>query len=255
MPPRPSIPFEEVQLNDTVTELTGPENTQEQVGSSNPILIGQLRMIQAVSASDSFEETPNSSSDDSYSEDSEVTRDERRQIEHARYFHDCAFAQQIQKREFINLAKKRTANLNDQEHQEVNGTLHKYTGDSTTAQEDEENVMMSPAVTSIKKMGYSEGKIKAAINKIKSRQPRGNNSVSAKEILEVIFELNGSGASDSLRKEHALYDTTISESVMENTTFYMRYPTPSEEGKILSTNDPDIAAEGTIQVDYDSRYQ
>lgn len=73
----------------------------------------------------------------------------------------------------------------------------------------------------------------------------GNNSVSAKEILEVIFELNGSGASDSLRKEHALYDTTISESVMENTTFYMRYPTPSEEGKILSTNDPDIAAEGT----------
>lgn len=213
MPPRPSIPSEEVQLNDTVTELTGPENTQEQVGSSNPILIGQLRMIQAVSASDSFEETPNSSSDDSYSEDSEVTRDERRQ--------------------------------NDQEHQEVNGTLHKYTGDSTTAQEDEENVMMSPAVTSIKKMGYSEGKIKAAINKIKSRQPRGNNSVSAKEILEVIFELNGSGASDSLRKEHALYDTTISESVMENTTFYMRYPTPSEEGKILSTNDPDIAAEGT----------
>lgn len=48
------------------------------------------------------------------------------------------------------------------------------TGDSTTAQEDEENVMMSPAVTSIKEMGYSEGKIKAAINKIKSRQPRGN---------------------------------------------------------------------------------
>lgn len=48
MPPRPSIPSEEVQLNDTVAELTGPENTQEQVGSSNPILIGQLRMIQAV---------------------------------------------------------------------------------------------------------------------------------------------------------------------------------------------------------------
>lgn len=45
MPPRPSIPSEEVQLNDTDTELTGPENTQEPVGSSNPILIGQLRMI------------------------------------------------------------------------------------------------------------------------------------------------------------------------------------------------------------------
>lgn len=47
------------------------------------------------------------------------------------------------------------------------------TGDSTTAQEDEEKVMMSPAVTSIKEMGYSEDKIKAAINKIKSRLPRG----------------------------------------------------------------------------------
>lgn len=42
------IPSEEVQINDTDTELTGPENTQEQVGSSNPILIGQLRMIQVV---------------------------------------------------------------------------------------------------------------------------------------------------------------------------------------------------------------
>lgn len=79
MPPRPSIPSEEVQLNDTDTELTGPENTQEPVGSSNPILIGQLRMIQVVSASDSFEEISSSSSDDSYSEDSEVTRDESRQ--------------------------------------------------------------------------------------------------------------------------------------------------------------------------------
>lgn len=46
MPPRPSIPSEEVHLNDTGTELTGPENTQAPVGSSNPILIGQLRMIQ-----------------------------------------------------------------------------------------------------------------------------------------------------------------------------------------------------------------
>lgn len=48
MPPRPSIPSEDVQINDTDTELTGPENTQEPVGSSNPILIGQLRMIQVV---------------------------------------------------------------------------------------------------------------------------------------------------------------------------------------------------------------
>lgn len=73
----------------------------------------------------------------------------------------------------------------------------------------------------------------------------GKHRVSAKEILEVIFELNGSGASDSLRKEHSLYDTTISESVIENTTYYMRYPTLSEEGKILSTNEPDIAAEAS----------
>lgn len=48
MPPRPSIPSEELQLNVTGTELTDSENTQAQVGNSNPILIGQLRMLQVV---------------------------------------------------------------------------------------------------------------------------------------------------------------------------------------------------------------
>lgn len=48
MPPRPSIPSEELQLNVTDTELTDSENTQAQVGNSNPILIGQLRMLQGV---------------------------------------------------------------------------------------------------------------------------------------------------------------------------------------------------------------
>eukprot|EP00105_Crassostrea_gigas_P019079 XP_011437418.1 PREDICTED: putative inhibitor of apoptosis [Crassostrea gigas] len=381
MPPRPRIPSEEVQLNDTDTELTGPENTQAPVGSSNPILIGQLRMIQVVSASDSFEET-SSSSDDSYSEDSEVTRGESRQqsslqaeptlslidaadeianpssndplqtglsmqgsdvkstweissttnpfyesnerpemensqeitprapsypmfeslsarlrsfsnwpthmtqtphemasagffykgygdftqcffcggvlkdweaeddplIEHARHFHDCAFAQQIQKQGFINLAKKRTANLNGQEHQEVNETSHKDTGDPTSAKAEEEKVVISPAVTSIKRMGYSEDKIEAAIKIIKSRLPRGKHKISAQEILGVIFELNESSASGTLRdtvSENFLYDTTISESVMENTTYYMHYPTPNEEGKIFSTNGPYIAAEAS----------
>lgn len=381
MPPRPSIPSEEVQLNDTDTERTGPENTQAPVGSSNPILIGQLRMIQVVSASDSFEET-SSSSDDSYSEDSEVTRGESRQqsslqaeqtlslidaadeiansssndplqtgpsmqgsdvkstweissttnpfyesnerpemensqeitssapsypmfeslfdrlrsfsnwpshktqtphemayagffykgygdftqcffcggvlkdweaeddplIEHARHFHDCAFAQQIQKQGFINLAKKRTANLNGQEHQEVNETSHKDTGDPTSAKAEEEKVVISPAVTSIKRMGYSEDKIEAAIKIIKSRLPRGKHKISAQEILGVIFELNESSASGTLRdtvSENFLYDTTISESVMENTTYYMHYPTPNEEGKIFSTNEPYIAAEAS----------
>lgn len=41
-----------------------------------------------ISASDSFEETPNSSSDDSYSEDSEVTRDERRQVRYSELTND-----------------------------------------------------------------------------------------------------------------------------------------------------------------------
>lgn len=60
--------------------------------------------------------------------------------------------------------------------------------------------------------------------------------------------MNESGASDSLRdtvSEDSLYDTTISESVMENTTYYMTYPTPTEEGKILSTNESDIAEEAS----------
>lgn len=48
MPPRPSIPSQELKLNDTDTELTEPENTEAQVGNSYPILIGQLRMLQVV---------------------------------------------------------------------------------------------------------------------------------------------------------------------------------------------------------------
>lgn len=308
MPPRPSIPSEELQLNVTDTELTDSENTQAHVGNSNPILIGQLRMLQVVSASNSSEEISSSSSDDSYSEDSEVARDESRQqsslqdeqtlslidatdeianpsshdplqtdpnlqgsdvkstleissttnpfyesnerpgmenyqgitssapsypmyeslserlrsfsnwpnhmtqtphemasagffykgygdftqcffcggglkeweagddplIEHARHFHDCAFVRQIQKQGFINLAKKRSANLNGQKHKEVNDTLHKDTDDSTSTQATEEKVMMLPAVTTVQEMGYSEEKIKTTIHTIKSRSPRGD---------------------------------------------------------------------------------
>lgn len=76
----------------------------------------------------------------------------------------------------------------------------------------------------------------------------GKHKISAQEILEVIFELNDSSASGTLRdtvSEIFLYDTTISESVMENTTYYMHYPTPNEEGKIFSTNEPYIAAEAS----------
>lgn len=46
-------------------------------------------------------------------------------------------------------------------------------GDPNSAQAKEEKVMRSPAVTTIKEMGYSEDKIKAAIHTIKSRLPRG----------------------------------------------------------------------------------
>uniref|UniRef100_A0A8W8JKX1 RING-type domain-containing protein n=1 Tax=Magallana gigas TaxID=29159 RepID=A0A8W8JKX1_MAGGI len=349
MPPRPSIPSEEVQLNDTDTERTGPENTQAPVGSSNPILIGQLRMIQVVSASDSFEET-SSSSDDSYSEDSEVTRGESRQqsslqaeqtlslIDAADEIANPSSNDQLQTgpsmqgsdvkstweissttnpfyesnerpemensqeitssapsypmfeslfdrlRSLSNWPSHKTQTphemasagffykgygdftqcffcggvlkdweaeddpLNGQEHQEVNETSHKDTGDPTSAKAEEEKVVISPAVTSIKRMGYSKDKIKAAINIIKSRLPRGKHKISAQEILGVIFELNESSASGTLRdtvSENFLYDTTISESVMENTTYYMHYPTPNEEGKIFSTNEPYIAAEAS----------
>lgn len=69
--------------------------------------------------------------------------------------------------------------------------------------------------------------------------------------------MNESGASDSLRdtvSEDSLYDTTISESVMENTTYYMTYPTPTEEGKILSTNESDIAEEASSTEQKFSKY-
>lgn len=51
------------------------------------------------------------------------------------------------------------------------------TGDPTSAKAEEEKVVISPAVTSIKRMGYSEDKIEAAINIIKSRLPRGKTAI------------------------------------------------------------------------------
>lgn len=62
-------------------------------------------------------------------------------------------------------------------------------GDPNSAQAKEEKVMKSPAVTTIKEMGYSEDKIKAAIHTIKSRLPRGRTYI--KEISK--YDIHGVG--------------------------------------------------------------
>ena len=48
-----------------------------------------------------------------------------------------------------------------------------FVGEELSEQAKEEKVMRSPAVTTIKEMGYSEDRIKAAIFTLKQRLPRG----------------------------------------------------------------------------------
>lgn len=65
------------------------------------------------------------------------------------------------------------------------------TGDPTSAKAEEEKVVISPAVTSIKRMGYSEDKIEAAINIIKSRLPRGKTAfINNKKLIKKKMPIN-----------------------------------------------------------------
>ena len=48
-----------------------------------------------------------------------------------------------------------------------------FVGEELSEQAKEEKVMRSPAVTTIKEMGYSEDRIKAAIFTLKQRLPKG----------------------------------------------------------------------------------
>lgn len=111
-----------------------------------------------------------------------------------------------------------------------------------STQANEENVMRSQAVTTIKRMGYSEGKIKAAIHTIKSTLPREEQKVSAQEILEVIFELNQSvpathvGQSERV-PNNCTNSTNHSVSASENTAHHIIQSDPAPEGNLNSTNE------------------
>ncbi|XP_062603050.1 uncharacterized protein LOC134264784 isoform X2 [Saccostrea cucullata] len=104
-------------------------------------------------------------------------------VEHARWFSKCAFVRQNRGQQFIDLVLRRAAEMEQQqtEYQQRDTTENKKAKEA--------RIMNSAAVRSIKDMGYSEEKIKEAIDTIKSRLPRGKHKVSAHEILEVLFEL------------------------------------------------------------------
>nr|XP_034334600.1 baculoviral IAP repeat-containing protein 2-like [Crassostrea gigas]XP_034334602.1 baculoviral IAP repeat-containing protein 2-like [Crassostrea gigas]XP_034334603.1 baculoviral IAP repeat-containing protein 2-like [Crassostrea gigas]XP_034334604.1 baculoviral IAP repeat-containing protein 2-like [Crassostrea gigas]XP_034334605.1 baculoviral IAP repeat-containing protein 2-like [Crassostrea gigas] len=173
-------------------------------------------------------------------------------VEHARWFKKCAFVRQNRGQEFIDLVQKRAAELDEQGNQEEVGNQQTNTAisDPNSAQAKEEKVMKSPAVTTIKEMGYSEDKIKAAIHTIKSRLPRGKHKVSAQEILEVIFELNQSesgtpvGQSERV-SENPTNSTNQSDSTAENTAHHMGQSDPAPEGNQNSTNEAASAMEGS----------
>uniref|UniRef100_K1R0S8 Putative inhibitor of apoptosis n=1 Tax=Magallana gigas TaxID=29159 RepID=K1R0S8_MAGGI len=165
-------------------------------------------------------------------------------VEHARWFKKCAFLRQKKGQEFVDLVQKRAAELDGDGNKEEmeNSQITISTSGPRSTQANEENVMRSQAVTTIKRMGYSEGKIKAAIHTIKSTLPREEQKVSAQEILEVIFELNQSvpathvGQSERV-PNNCTNSTNHSVSASENTAHHIIQSDPAPEGNLNSTNE------------------
>nr|XP_022287932.1 uncharacterized protein LOC111100402 [Crassostrea virginica]XP_022287934.1 uncharacterized protein LOC111100402 [Crassostrea virginica]XP_022287935.1 uncharacterized protein LOC111100402 [Crassostrea virginica] len=172
-------------------------------------------------------------------------------VEHARWFPKCAFVRQNRGQDFIDLVQRRAAELEEQRNEQSTGntqtTTNTNTGEELSEQAKEEKVMRSPAVTTIKEMGYSEDRIKAAIFTLKQRLPKGKHKVSAHDILEVIFELNQSESSSPINQsesvaENSSINTGQSNSVMENSAYYSGgHSNLSEERKLQSANDSDSA--------------
>nr|XP_022287973.1 uncharacterized protein LOC111100407 isoform X2 [Crassostrea virginica] len=168
-------------------------------------------------------------------------------VEHARWFPKCAFVRQNRGQDFIDLVQRRAAEQEEQRNEQGTGNTQNTTnsGEELSEQASEEKVMRSPAVTTIKEMGYSEDRIKAAIFTLKQRLPRGKHKVSAHDILEVIFELNQSKSSSPINQsesiaENSAIDTGQSNSVMENSAYNSGgHSNLSEEQKLQSANDPD----------------
>lgn len=96
------------------------------------------------------------------------------------------------------------------------------TGDPTSAKAEEEKVVISPAVTSIKRMGYSEDKIEAAINIIKSRLPRGKTAFINKKKLIKKMSMNNLIYFNSWSAIHKLIVYPLSYNIMQLNNRYKK---------------------------------
>nr|XP_022288057.1 baculoviral IAP repeat-containing protein 3-like isoform X2 [Crassostrea virginica] len=119
-------------------------------------------------------------------------------VEHARWFSQCAFVRQNKGQDFIDLVLQRAQEL---EREQTSNTQNNLSEDQHS---NDQRVMNSEAVLTIKRMGYTEDKIRKAIDTLKSRLPRGKHKVSAHDILEVILEIESSNTRSTLSKNNEL---------------------------------------------------
>lgn len=165
-------------------------------------------------------------------------------FEHARWFKGCAFVQRNRGQEFIDMVQKCSAQKQD-EHRNQGEKRKIQTNtnavDPNSSQAEEEKVMRSLALTTIKKMGYSKDKIKAALRTIKSRLPRGQFKISFKYLLDVIVELDQPDLRAHIVQSERLSGNSTqtsnpSDSFVENTSHQKNQSDPAREG---NRNDPD----------------
>ncbi|KAK3097746.1 hypothetical protein FSP39_012736 [Pinctada imbricata] len=106
-------------------------------------------------------------------------------VEHARWFPKCAFVKHNRGEKFIQLVLKRAAEVAAEQGR---GTPAGSTsGNSSTNSADRE--MQSPAIQSIREMGYAEPDIKKALTMLKRRLGPGKHRVTAQDILEILFSI------------------------------------------------------------------
>ncbi|KAL3882670.1 hypothetical protein ACJMK2_028987 [Sinanodonta woodiana] len=128
-------------------------------------------------------------------------------IEHARWYPNCSFLKQSRGEDFV-LRQMAGINLRSEETlDDLWGTCEMKSGDeaSIVRETANSNSIDSPAVQSIRSMGYSLEIVREAIKRLESR--KGQSKMFANDLMEVIFEIEEAETSKQANEPKSTYDT------------------------------------------------
>ncbi|XP_056015250.1 baculoviral IAP repeat-containing protein 2-like isoform X2 [Ostrea edulis] len=142
-------------------------------------------------------------------------------VEHGRWFSNCTFVRQNRGQQFIDLVLQKMAEIEQETESLESDPLDNESSE-------EERIMNSAVVRSMKDMWYNDEIIKAAISTIKSRLTKGMHKVSTHAILDIVFELvdeertdpsnesnSNKGSKGETTMEFHFNDTNISEELKD----------------------------------------